>query len=106
MNHVLFADAGFFRPQAKRALRRTALPVAAVVFFAISLLFMTFVHLGTMIAGYSVADLERQQDQMLRELQAMKLEEAVLKRPERIRKIAQQKLDLIPASKAPVIRLP
>ncbi len=106
MNHVLFADAGFFRPQARRTIRRTALPVAAVIFFVVSLLFMTFVHVGTVITGYSVADLEQRQDQMLRELQAMKLEEAVLKRPERIRKIAQEKLDLIPASKAPVMRVP
>ncbi len=106
MNHVLFAGAGFFRAQERRTLRRTALPVVAVVFFVVSLLFMTFVHVGTLITGYSVADLEQQQDQMLRDLQAMKLEEAVLKRPERIRKIAIEKLDLIPASKAPVMRLP
>ena len=106
MNHVLFADAGFYKPQTRRILRRAALPVAATLFFVLSLLFMTFVHLGTLIAGYSVADLEQRQDQLLRDLQAMKLEETVLKRPERIRKIASEKLDLIPASKAPVLRLP
>jgi cell division protein FtsL len=105
MNYALFADTGFFRSQTRRTIRRTALQVVATIFFVVSLLFMTFVHMGTLITGYSVADLEQRQDQMLRELQAMKLEEAVLKRPERIRKIAQEKLDLIPASKAPVMRL-
>ncbi|MES2504190.1 MAG: hypothetical protein V4534_04845 [Myxococcota bacterium] len=118
MNHVLFADAvseiksqlslSIIRSSkltySKRRLRRILLPLMAVGLLGFSLLTLTFVHVGTWISGYAVASLENKQDGLLRELQALKLEEAVLKRPERIRKFAVEKLDLIPASKAPLLR--
>lgn len=90
----------------KRKLRRHFFPLVAVVCFTLSLLFMTFVQVGVFIEGYSIAQLEHQQDELLSNLQAFKLEEAVLKRPERIRRIAMQELQLIQPSKVPVIRLP
>lgn len=112
MNNILFSEDRLSMLRAspvayyqKRA-RRLILPLAAIGFFACSLLFFTFVHVGTLITGYHVASLEAKQDALLRELQALKLEEAVLKRPERIRKIAQERLDLIPGSKAPILRVP
>ena len=85
---------------------KTILPLAGVLCFALSLLLMTFVQVGSFIQGYSIAQLEHQQDELLRDLQALKLEEAVLKRPERIRQIATQELHLIHPRKAMVNRLP
>ena len=92
--------------QSQKKLRKAVLPIVAVLCFVFSLLFMTFVHAGAFISGYAIAQLEQQQDELLRDLQAFKLEEAVLKRPERIRTMAIHELHLILASKAPVIRLP
>lgn len=120
MNPILFAEAIseiksnprfsiIHNPQlihSSKKLRKTLLPIAALVFFISALFFTTYIHIGTLISGYTIAQLERQQDELLRDLQALKLEEAVLKRPERIRKMATHKLSLIPASKAPVLRLP
>lgn len=121
MNHVLFAEAvseiksssprlSIIRnPQlthSRKKLRKVVLPFVAVSCFVLSLLFMTFVHVGAFISGYSIAQLEQQQDELLRDLQAFKLEEAVLKRPERIGKMATHELHLIQASRAPVMRLP
>lgn len=120
MNPILFADAIseiknhprlsiIHHPQlasSSKKLRKAVLPMLAIACFACSLLFMTFVRAGAFISGYAIAQLEHQQDELLRELQAFKLEEAVLKRPERIRKMATHELHLIQASQAPVIRLP
>ena|SRR3989338_3023920 len=121
MNNILFAEAVSeikSRPsrlsiihnpqliQSQKKLRKAILPALALSFFVLSLLFTTFVHVGSLISGYAIAQLEQRQDELLRDLQAFKLEEAVLKRPERIRTMATHELHLIPASKAPVIRLP
>lgn len=120
MNNVLFAEAiseikssprlsvirNSHFTHSKKSLKKAILPLTALGCFALSLLFMTFVQVGSFIQGYSIAGLEHQQDQLLRDLQAFKLEEAVLKRPERIRRVAMHELHLIQPSKAPVIRLP
>jgi cell division protein FtsL len=120
MNNILFADAiseiksnprlsvirnPHFKFAQKR-FKKTLLPLIAVSSLVLSLLFMTSVRVGTYIQGYSIAKLEQEQNELLSSLQAYKLEEAVLKRPERIRRIATQQLHLIQPSKAPVIRLP
>jgi hypothetical protein len=121
MNHLLFADpvseiksnprlsvihnSNFSRHQ-YRKLKKGVLPATALTLFVLALLFMTFVQVGSFIQGYAIARLEKEQDQALRQLQALKLEEAVLKRPERVRKMALHELGLIPASKAPIIRAP
>lgn len=121
MNHLLFAEAiseiksnprlsvihnSNFTRHHYRKLRKGVLPATALSLFVMSLLFMTFVHVGSFIQGYSIAQLEKEQDQALRQLQALKLEEAVLKRPERIRKLSLHELGLIQPSKAPIIRIP
>ncbi|MBL4818986.1 MAG: cell division protein FtsL [Deltaproteobacteria bacterium] len=92
--------------KSRRKWRRAVLPMAAFILFSGSLLLITFVHLNVFIQGYAVGKLEQKQDGLLKALQALRLEEAVLKRPDRIRKIAREELGLIPASKAPVIRMP
>ena len=121
MNNVLFAEAiseirsnprlsvirnSSHYTHSKKTIKKAILPLTAVACLVLSLLFMTFVQVGSLIQGYSIAGLEQQQDQLLRDLQALKLEEAVLKRPERIRRMATHELHLITPSKAPVIRLP
>lgn len=96
MNNVLFLDAiseiksspHFMLPQ--KRFKKALLPLVAVSCLVLSLLFMTGVRVGTYIQGYSIAKLEQQQNDLLSQLQAYKLEEAVLKRPERIRRMARE----------------
>ncbi len=100
MNNVLFAEAiSEIKSNPRLSVirhtrRKTVLPVIAMISFALSLLLVTFVQVGSFIQGYSIAQLEHQQDELLRDLQAFKLEEAVLKRPERIRRLATHELHL------------
>lgn len=104
MNNILFADAiseiksnprlSVIRNShftfAQKRFKKAILPLAAVVCLVLALLFMTGVRVGTYIQGYSIAKLEQQQNELLSNLQAYKLEEAVLKRPERIRRMARE----------------
>ena len=120
MSNILFADAiseirsnprlsvirGSHFTFAKKRFKKAILPLVAIGSLVLSLLFMTGVRVGTYIQGYSIAKLEQEQNELLSNLQAYKLEEAVLKRPERIRRIATHELHLMQPSKAPVIRLP
>ena len=120
MNHIIFAEAvtdikkssrhsvipSPHLPQPSPKTRHVVLPIVATICFVLSLIFMVFVHSNIYISGYSIAQLESQQDHLLRDLQALKLEEAVLKRPERIRKIAIHDLGLVPGNQAQVISTP
>ncbi|MBH1989080.1 MAG: cell division protein FtsL [Myxococcaceae bacterium] len=121
MNPILFAEAvseiksnprlsvihnSNFTRHYYRPIRKSIFPALCVGALMGSLLFLVFVQVGNYIEGYSMALLEKEQDQILAELQALKLEESVLKRPERIQHFALKSLHLIPPSQAPKVILP
>jgi cell division protein FtsL len=59
-----------------------------------SILLLVGVRVSQLQEGYNIAKLEQEKATLLEQTKAMQLEWAVLKRPERIRKLAAQKLQL------------
>lgn len=60
--------------------------------FVTSLLFFTFIQTEIWIVNYDISSLEDYQNMLERKIRSLKLEKAILKRPERIRRVAQEQL--------------
>lgn len=74
--------------------KTTFIFLLSVAFFALSLLFLTWINVSKFKSGYLIAELENKQLYLQENYQNLELEIATLKRPERIQKFAKQKLNL------------
>ncbi|MDA0713070.1 MAG: cell division protein FtsL [bacterium] len=74
--------------------KQTVIFLLSVTFFALSLLFITWINVGQFQSGYLIAELENKQLFLQENYQNLELEIFSLKRPERIQKFAKQKLNL------------
>jgi len=67
---------------------------AAIFFLTLSLLFLVWIRISQLQSGYLLAKLEAEQIALLEQSQMLDLEIAVLKRPERIHRLAIHELNL------------
>jgi cell division protein FtsL len=84
--------------------QRMLIIFATLLFLVSSLLFLTWVRISQMQSGYALAKLESQHIALQEQVRALELEIAVLKRPERIRRIAMQELKLVMPNTHQIIR--
>lgn len=84
--------------------QRMMVMFATLSFLVLSLLFLTWIRISQMQSGYALAKLETQHLALQEQARALELEIAVLKRPERVRRIAVQELKLMMPSAHQIIR--
>jgi cell division protein FtsL len=89
----------------KRMTKKLVTPLALLACLTISFLLLTWVRIGQLEAGYAISKLEAEQAALHEQVRALELEIAVLKRPERIRRIASRDLHLKAPGALQVIRL-
>lgn len=85
--------------------RRSAVASLATMALLLPLLFLVGVRVAQLQAAYSIAKLETQRVELDQERRVLELEISVLKRPDRIERLAETKLGLNPPSEAQFLRL-
>ncbi len=96
----LFSTSFITKPISKRMLAM----FATLSFLVLSLLFLTWIRISQLQSGYALAKLETEQLSLQEQARALELEIAVLKRPERVRRIAIQELKLMMPAAHQIIR--
>lgn len=89
-------------PTSKRHVRKMLLPGLSIAYLLTSLLFLTWIRVSELTSAYRIADLEKEYTSLNDHARALRLEIAVLKRPERIRRIATQDLHMRSAIAIPL----
>lgn len=74
--------------------------------FVMLLLTLTGVRINQIRDGYAIAELEQQQENLVRQKRMLELEIATLKRPERLLRLVQTRLGLAMPNANQVIKLP
>lgn len=95
-----------FTLAAKPLSQRMLFAGGALLFLVLSMLFLVWIRISQTQSGYTVAKLEMEQIALQEQFRALKLEIAVLKRPERILRIAIQELNLTMPTQHQIIQFP
>ena len=89
----------------KNISKKMLVSIGALSCLTLSFLFLTWIRVGQLEAGYAIARLESEEISLNEQSRALQLEIAVLKRPERIRRIATKTLNLKAPAPHQIIRL-
>ena len=73
--------------------------VFATILITGALLFYVYLHVGSLRLGYELSDLRSSQLKLVQENRALKTEIGSLSGPARIRRLAREKLGMVPAEK-------
>lgn len=88
-----------------RLSKKTIRLLIATIVIALPLLFLVMIRIHQVNVSYRIAKLEDQRFALEQEKRVLDLEIAVRKRPERIKRIAAEKLGLFPPKSDRIIRL-
>lgn len=82
------------RSKRKKLTKKVTFPLIVLVCPTLSFLFLAWIRIAQLQAGYVLSQLEKEELVLDGQIRALQLEVAVLKRPERIRRIGLEQLHL------------
>jgi len=89
-------NAYLVRQRDRRRLRELGGVVAVVILLGAALLAYTWLQLETLRVGYRIEDLEREAHRLAQVERQLRLESAHLAHPERLARLAHERLGLVP----------